>query len=378
MSILKKLILVSTPIAFAMALSTPVSAQTYSGTFTRPAGEVGCPSGYSTRAPGMNTARTTNQCFPNRSDAPTVAYRGSSTGACPSGFRPDNAGSKWCTSGPSMTYNPESEAKQANIRKPRPNMRCPTGWTSTENRNECWTSLANAPRSRLSNGRPCASGELNDWGMWCTSNYEHLTFREAENAGVADSNIVWTMYQDVDGAIFSPQAKPFFQAKENAGRQPAPSSTASNASRSAAPAAPARTGSMSPQRRSQSSLNTCPNGWFQGMAGQRELPDPNMCYPGPGATPIYSVASLDAPCSEGYWNSMAWCVGMPGTTVPAQSANQQAGPVSPTCPAPTTASAAGQALGGLLGGRRGNSQAGAALGGLLGQVAGSAARPAGC
>ena len=199
-----------------------------------------------------------------------------------------------------MVYNSESEAQGGKLRKPRHDVRCPSGWQSTEERGECWTYLANPPRSRLSNNRPCAAGELNEWDIWCTSNYQHVTYSEAERAGVYDVNIYYLItearLQDSAYSYFSLAATPFFEAKKNGGALAAP------------------------------------------------------------------LAASQAPASQ------------TAQTIPTAPAAQ----TNPNCPAPSQASAAGQALGGLLGGRRGNSQAGAALGGLLGQVAAGAARPAGC
>jgi hypothetical protein len=371
MSLLKKLVLVAAPIAIGMAVPSVASAQNFQGDFAKPAGAPsGCPSGYSTSAGGMNARQNTrpNMCYASNSNPPQVFLRSSLSEACPPGMRQDNAGSRWCTAQAALTYNPESEAHGANLRKPRPNMRCPTGWTSTENRMECWTNLSNAPRARLSNGQPCAAGELNDWGYWCTSNYQQLTFREAENAGVADSNIVWTMHQDVDGSIFSPQAKPFFEARD-------PSRRAATPAAPAAPTGASGTGSLNPQRRNQVA-SLCPEGWFGGLAGTAR-PDPNMCYPGPGALPAYPPQREGEQCAPGHVVSSTWCVNVSGAAG-AQAATQP-GQTAPNCPPASTGTAAqaGATLGGLLGARRGNGQAGAAIGGLLGQAA-SGARPAGC
>jgi hypothetical protein len=357
--------------------SMPAAAQTYQGPFPKPS--VGCPGGYSAGSPrGLNGGRTDpNTCYPSSSSSPArVHLRSSRSEACPSGMREDSPGSRWCGPPPAV-YNPESAARGANLRKPRNDVRCPVGWSSTESRSECWTEAANAPRARVSNGRPCNDGELAEWGVWCTSNYQQLSFRDAERAAIADMNIYYLITNGSleNSTYFSPAATPFFEALNPERRA---------AAAPAAPAAPltaSGTGSLNPQRRNQVA-SLCPEGWFGGLAGTAR-PNPDMCYPGPGALPAYPPQREGEPCAPGHVVSSTWCVNVSGATG-TQAANAQGqAQASPNCPPAgntSTAQQAGAALGGLLGGRRGNAQAGAALGGLLGQAAGGAAqqRPTGC
>ncbi|MFM2366324.1 MAG: hypothetical protein RIR95_932, partial [Pseudomonadota bacterium] len=172
--------------------SGPVRAQGTTGPIAKQ-GMTSCPFGYSAGSPTGNNSskRDPAFCYPNNSNPPAVALRASSTHACPAGLRPQAAASRWCTSEAENTSTIESRySVGSKIAKPTKTTRCPTGWASTENYAQCWTDLSNPTQPRLSKGKPCAPGELNDWGVWCTANYQHLTFSEAERHGVSDANVI--------------------------------------------------------------------------------------------------------------------------------------------------------------------------------------------
>lgn len=133
-------------------------------------------------------------------------------------------------------------------------------------------------------------------------------------------------------------------------------------------------GSLAPQRRTAVAF-LCPERWYGGLAGT-DRPDPEMCYPGPGATPAYPPADAEEPCIAGYVRSSTWCVQNP-EAITTSGGPASASPVS--CPRPTSTTAnAGSVLGGLLGSRRGNAQAGAALGGMLGNAVSGQASSSNC
>jgi hypothetical protein len=74
------------------------------------------------------------------------------------------------------------------LTKPSKGNRCPTGWASTSDLSQCFTMVENPPTARPSGGKPCAPGEFNEWGVWCTSNYAATTKEQAYDALTVDFN----------------------------------------------------------------------------------------------------------------------------------------------------------------------------------------------
>ncbi|MFO6429896.1 hypothetical protein ACLBKT_07355 [Erythrobacter sp. W302b] len=182
-----------------------------------------CPDGYrsgTTTGPRASKNPDPKMCYPETDNPPAVVTRQSISDPCPSGMRPESNTSFWCTTKADLGgWAPEDDAKGANLRKPRNDVRCPVGWQSTRSHNDCFTALPNPPRARLSNGRPCGAGELAEWGVWCTSNYQHLTYDEVEGAGVNDANVYYIITNGSleNGTYFSPEATPFFNSRKSSG-----------------------------------------------------------------------------------------------------------------------------------------------------------------
>jgi hypothetical protein len=331
---------------------------------------------------------------PGAVQAQTVQFNGT---ACPPGWTRGAYGAR-DTPDPGRCYDRRSDAERSavSVRKPDRLDRCPvTYFTSDVDPMACASRMSNPPTIRIKGSGPCRAGEVEDWGIWCVSNYASMTRAEAATA-LRDWNAIYTLNRATpprqadlpEGDVFTPGYIAIF-GRVRVDGSPMPGSSAAAASAPARPAAtgapaPAsaaardtRVGSLSPQRRTATTWGLCPSHWVAGQPGS-DLPDPDTCYPSQMATPIFAVASHEAPCPQGYTNIVSWCVAasrdMPTSQAAAAPAAAQA---SANCPAPatgTTAQQAGAALGGLLGGRRGNSQAGAALGGLLGSAAGQAAQ----
>ena len=270
--------------------------------------------------------------------------------------------------------------ESATIRKPSRSDRCPAGYFSVQSDiSRCETIVADKPVARLKGATSCRAGELSEWGIWCTSNTAKLTRGEVLNALITDVNNIMSEIASPPNTdtTTSPTFMTLFPA---GGASQAATPAAAPARASSAPAArDTRVGSLNPQRRTATTWGICPSGWYPGQAGS-DLPNPDMCYPAPTATPVFPVASQDAACPENYTNTVSWCVAASRNMPTAPSATQAAAQTPPNCPASSTGAAQqmGSALGGLLGGRRVNSAAGSALGGLLGQAAAGAAKPAGC
>jgi len=135
-----------------------------------------------------------------------------------------------------------AQGKGGEIDKANAMMRCPTGWRTTASFKQCYTQLTNAPVARPKGAKPCAAGELNDWGIWCTANYQHLTYLDAERAGVADFNGMYAYamgnsldYKSIPDDSLSPEATAFFKRAGGASSLAASPTQAPSALNRAAP-----------------------------------------------------------------------------------------------------------------------------------------------
>jgi hypothetical protein len=266
--------------------------------------------------------------------------------------------------------------------------RCPIAYfTNQSDPMTCVTQARNAPTVRAKGSAPCPAGSVEDWGIWCVSNYSNLTRTEATTVS-RDWNAIYLASYRATGSQQEPRqphlpgASSYSPAYITIFGRVKEDGSPMDAAAAAAPAAtpvstrPSRTsGTLTPQRRTDASF-LCPQGWVGGLPGTSK-PDEAMCYPDAGATAAFPRQSEAETCPAGYVLSSTWCA-QGSTGMPGQAQAQTA--AAPNCPAPTSGAAqqAGAALGGLLGGRRGNSQAGSALGGLLGGLAAGTAKPAGC
>ena len=219
----------------AGSLATASSAQAQGRTTGRlelPRERGQCPYGWERPfEAGRNTA---NYCEPFGAVRPTPAVyvRENKSIACNQGYFVDTVNDLVCTSVDLLTARfadrPDGIAR-AGILNP-----CPTGWQASNNNKQCFTEIENAPIPRLKNGKPCAPGELDDWGIWCTSNYEHLSYAEVDLASVRDFNTIYANamndgldYNSIPSGL-SPDAKAFFRsADKSSGASPAASASTS-------------------------------------------------------------------------------------------------------------------------------------------------------
>lgn len=226
--------------AGSLALAPPVQAQGQnSGVITLPGG--GCPEGWQTswKTHGQNTCRPFGTI-----NVPSVYVRSSLTADCASGYYVDRTNNRICTTRePPQDRSAERSADRPDgIARAGILNRCPTGWQASVNNKQCFTEITNAPIPRLKNGKPCAPGELDDWGIWCTSNYEHLSFAEVDLAGLRDFNTIYANalgngldYNSIPDATLSPDAKAFFKgADKSSGTSPAASASTSEPATKAA------------------------------------------------------------------------------------------------------------------------------------------------
>jgi hypothetical protein len=291
--------------AFLTMTATPVAAQ---GSLN-PQAQTGlagssCPSGWTNRG-------TRNMCYPGPNAKPAYPMPGTGAIQCAQGY---GASNYWCLQG----VQSMAEMSPSKLTKANPLDRCPVGFfTDPENGRQCITELSSPPSVRAKGNGPCRTGEVEDWGLWCVSNYASLR-RDQANYGARDSNSIFMTSYYTTGS-------------QQGTRQP-----------------------------------NLPEGVEYSPAyitifGRVDVN--GVPFAG-GAAPTSSDASrpVAAPTQT---------ASAPVVTTPPNCSTQSASN-------PQAAAQIGSQLGGLLGGRR-NSQAGAALGGLLGAAAGSQAnKPAGC
>jgi len=167
--------------AGSLAVAPPAQAQgVNAGNVRIPEGS--CPSGW---FPG----EAKGYCKAMKITSPPAIYvRTSKDAACAAGYYVDYENAWVCTTRAPGPTREQALGKGGKFAKANPIARCPTGWISTNSFTECYTQLENAPAVRAKGAAACAADELNDWDLWCTSNYQHLTPVQAERAGLEDFN----------------------------------------------------------------------------------------------------------------------------------------------------------------------------------------------
>ncbi|APG62562.1 hypothetical protein LPB140_06930 [Sphingorhabdus lutea] len=172
-------------------------------------------------------------CVPSLAANPTPAVyvRQNKSIPCQQGYFVDTDNDLVCTSYDRMTAR--SADISGGIARAGILNRCPTGWRASTNNKQCFTEIKNAPIPRLNNGKPCAPGELNDWGIWCTSNYEHLSYAEVDLAATRDFNDIYANamndgldYNSIPSGL-SPAARAFFKGANKSSGASAAGSQAS-------------------------------------------------------------------------------------------------------------------------------------------------------
>lgn len=123
------------------------------------------------------------KCYPQYGNSPNTQRRRS--GGCPTGYGVDG---EWCTEGHiehQQLNNPNVMAKahQAD--------RCPAGFYTYMDK--CTTELSNPPKARVKGSGACKAGEIAEWGIWCTSDFDHLSVQDIRSAHYRDWNYIYTM-----------------------------------------------------------------------------------------------------------------------------------------------------------------------------------------
>lgn len=182
-----KLAMLGTLMVAGLGSTSTASAQTG---FVRPDRSDGVPMDGASRCPSRwrETSRSASDerpgyCYPQYANSPSIMRRSGSS--CPSGFGVDG---EWCSQGHvehTQLANPHVMAKahQAD--------RCPAGFYTYLDK--CTTELARPPKVRVKGGGACRAGEIAEWGIWCTSEFDHLSVQDIRSAHYRDWNYIYSM-----------------------------------------------------------------------------------------------------------------------------------------------------------------------------------------
>lgn len=123
-------------------------------------------------------------CYPQYANSPQI-YRNRSKD-CRAGY--GNFVEQWCVEG----YDEHPQLANPNVMaKAHRADRCPAGFYTYMDK--CTTELANPPKARVKGNAACRAGEIAEWGIWCTSGYEHLSVQDIRSAHYRDWNYIYSM-----------------------------------------------------------------------------------------------------------------------------------------------------------------------------------------
>lgn len=143
-------------------------------------GATQCPQGW--RTGQVDEREKRSSCYPAYTHSPK-AYR-SRSGTCAAGY--GLHANQWCVEG--LARHPELQ-RPGVFAKTNDTDRCPAGYHSYMNR--CTTIYTRASTARAKGHGECRRGEVTEWGIWCTSNYQHLTARQIRSAALRDYNNIY-------------------------------------------------------------------------------------------------------------------------------------------------------------------------------------------
>lgn len=124
------------------------------------------------------------KCYPQYNNSPAIYRNGS--GSCKSGY--GNYRNEWCVKGH------EEHPQLANphvMAKANKGDRCPAGFHTYMDK--CTTDYARPAKARPKGNNACKAGEIAEWGIWCTSGYEHLSVQDIRSAHYRDWNNIYAI-----------------------------------------------------------------------------------------------------------------------------------------------------------------------------------------
>lgn len=196
---------------FAAGSLTPAHAQGQNqAPVTKTSNAWGCPSGWSST---KNSETDISKCFPMGSLSPKI-YPKEARDTCADGYIEEK--NVWCTtkgakdaaaaaakksrtesksassSTSSAPSNPPAvrEAPKGTIAKASPLDRCPLGHFSVSDMTGCTPMFSPAPRVRVNSGG-CNADEIDEWGLYCTTDTAVISRAKAEAAAVRDFNQIY-------------------------------------------------------------------------------------------------------------------------------------------------------------------------------------------
>lgn len=124
-----------------------------------------------------------DHCYPQYANSPKIYLR--KGGTCQAGYGVDG---EWCSEGhiehPELN-NPNVMAKTGK------GDRCPAGFHTYMDK--CTTDYARPSKARPKGKGACKAGEIAEWGVWCTSDYDHLSVQDVRSAHYRDWNNIYAI-----------------------------------------------------------------------------------------------------------------------------------------------------------------------------------------
>lgn len=187
--------------ALGLAAATPAQAQGTLNPQKKPSWGSTCPENWTDRASQVNKVTDVSSpkgdtCYPLRGAKPAFVPR-SSDAPCPDGYT--RSGS-FCHVGEKRTVT----STAGSVNKAHPLDRCPIAYFTYGNGSACTSLSPNPPSVRLKGEGDCNPGEVEDWGLWCVSNYEGLARKDATK-GIADYNGVYQASYKATGTQQGPR-----------------------------------------------------------------------------------------------------------------------------------------------------------------------------
>lgn len=170
-----------------LAAGTPALAQGTLSPQKKPSWGNTCAENWTDRASQVNKITDVSSpkgdtCYPMRGAKPAFAPTSNST-PCPNGYT--RSGS-FCHVGEKRTVT----STAGSVNKAHPLDRCPVAYFTYGDGSACTSLSPNPPTVRLKGEGDCNPGEVEDWGLWCVSNYEGLARKDATK-GIADYNGIY-------------------------------------------------------------------------------------------------------------------------------------------------------------------------------------------
>lgn len=250
--------------------STPAAAQTASKS------PQAIPSWYTSSAdPCPGGWRRNGRMCENTGSGEAIFPLASRRDSCPSGFA-SFSGRPFCIAGGDTQL---TRSSRGTITKVRRNDRCPIGYfTNNEAPMTCITQYETAPSVRLKGAGACRAGEVEDWGLYCVSNYGRLTRDDAGAAGTRDWNDIYVtsdlqgpnQENVMDNSSYTPAYITIFGRVKRDGSPiggPAASATAPSATADAPTTAQTPTNCPAPSSSSASQAGAALGGLLGGRRG---------------------------------------------------------------------------------------------------------------